>query len=140
QAILEREEISLILLDLILPDMDGRNFLMRIRERLSTATIPVVVLTVKSAEQARAECLALGADEYLEKSVGAEALQSAVLGRLRIGSEMVREFRRDPLTGLPNRAAFHEAFDRARYVAAVAGEPLSVALIDIDHFQIVNDA
>jgi len=140
QAILEKEEISLVLLDLILPDMDGRNFLMKIRERLATVSIPVVVVTVKSAEQAKSECLALGADEYLEKPVTPESLQNAVLGRLRIGSELVREFRRDALTGLPNRAAFHEAYDRARYVASVAGEPLSVALIDIDHFQIVNDA
>src|SRR6185436_5396269 len=92
QAILEKDEISLILLDLLLPDMDGRNLLMKIRERLSTAAIPVVVLTVRSAEQARAECLGLGADEYLEKPIPAEALQSAVLGRLRVGSDIVREF------------------------------------------------
>jgi diguanylate cyclase (GGDEF)-like protein len=140
QAILEKHEISLILLDLILPDTDGRNLLMKLRERLATATIPVVVVTVKSAAQARAECMALGADEYLEKPVSPEALLAAVLGRLRVGSDIVREFRRDPLTGLPNRAAFHEAFDRARYVASVAGEPLAVGLIDIDHFQLVNDA
>lgn len=140
QAILEKHEISVILLDLILPDMDGRNFLLRLRERLATATIPVVMMTVKSAAQARAECLGLGADEYLEKPVTPEALQSTVFGRLRIGSDIVRELRRDPMTGLPNRAAFHEAFDRARYVARVAGEPLSVALIDLDHFQLVNDA
>jgi diguanylate cyclase (GGDEF)-like protein len=140
QAILEKHEVSLILLDLILPDTDGRSLLMKLRERLDTATIPVVVVTVKSAGQARAECLALGADEYLEKPVAPEALLGAVLGRLRVGSDIVREFRRDPLTGLPNRAAFHEAFDRARYVASAAGEPLAVGLIDIDHFQLVNEA
>jgi two-component system cell cycle response regulator len=140
QAILEKHEVSLILLDLILPDTDGRSLLMKLRERLATAAIPVVVVTVKSAAQARAECMALGADEYLEKPVCPEALQAAVLGRLRAGSDIVREFRRDPLTGLPNRAAFHEAFDRARYVASAPGEPLSVGLIDIDHFELVNEA
>lgn len=139
-ALLEKHEVSLILLDLILPDTDGRNLLLKIRERLSTATIPVVVMTVKNAGQARPECLALGADEYLEKPLNPEALQAAVSGRLRSGSDLVREFRRDPLTGLPNRAAFHEAFDRARYVASVASEPLALALIDLDHFQMVNDA
>jgi diguanylate cyclase (GGDEF)-like protein len=139
-AMIEKQEISLVVLDLILPDTDGRNLLMKLREKLSTATIPVVVVTVKSAGQARAECLALGADEYLEKPLTPESLRNAVLGRLRVGSDIVREFRRDPLTGLPNRAAFHEAFDRARYVASVAGEPLSVALLDIDHFELVNNA
>ena len=139
-ALIEKKEISLVVLDLILPDTDGRNLLMKLREKLATATIPVVVVTVKSAAQARAECLALGADEYLEKPVTPEALRNAVFGRLRAGSDIVREFRRDPLTGLPNRAAFHEAFDRARYVASVAGEPLTVALLDVDHFDLVNDA
>ena len=140
QAILERHDISLILLDLILPDMDGRNLLAKLRERVATAVVPIIVMTVKSAAQARAECLALGADEYFEKPVDPDVLQLAVLGRLRTGSDLLREFRRDPLTGMPNRAAFHEAFERARYVASVAAEPLSVAMIDIDHFQIVNDS
>lgn len=139
-ALIEKKEISLVVLDLILPDTDGRNLLMKLREKLATATIPIVVVTVKSAAQARAECLALGADEYLEKPVTPDALRNAVFGRLRAGSDIVREFRRDPLTGLPNRAAFHEAYDRARYVASVAGEPLTVALLDIDHFELVNEA
>jgi diguanylate cyclase (GGDEF)-like protein len=140
QAILEQQDVSLILLDLILPDTDGRNLLARLRDRVATAVIPVLVMTVKSAERARAECLALGADEYFEKPVVVEDLQNAVSARLRTGSDLQREFRRDPLTGLPNRAAFHESFDRARYVATLAGEPLSVALIDLDHFKLVNDA
>jgi len=140
EAILEQQDVTLILLDLILPDTDGRNLLARLRERVVTAVIPVLVMTVKSAERARAECLALGADEYFEKPVVAEDLQNAVSARLRTGSDLLREFRKDPLTGLPNRAAFHESFDRARYIAAVAGDPLSVALIDLDHFKLVNDA
>jgi len=137
-SLLESREVSLIVLDLILPDTDGRNLLVKVRERLATATIPVVVITFRSAEQARIECLALGADGFLEKPVSAEALQITVEAKLaaRVDS---KEQRRDPLTGLPNRAAFLESYDRVQYVARTAGAPLSLALVDVDHFDLVND-
>ena len=138
-ALLETREVALIVLDLILPDTDGRNLLVKIRERLATATTPVVVITFRSAEQARIECLALGADGFLEKPVSPEALQIAVEAKLAGRTDAAREQRRDPLTGLPNRAAFLESFNRFPYVARSAGAPLSFAVIDVDHFDLVND-
>lgn len=138
-AILEKQEISLILLDLILPDTDGRNLLVRIRERLATATVPIIVVSVKSGSQIPVECSALGADGFLEKPLSPEALQSLVAAKLRLGADPSRELRRDPLTGLPNRAAFHEAFERAQVVARLSGTPLNIALVDVDHLDLVND-
>lgn len=140
KEILDRQGVSLILLDLILPDMDGRNLLMHIRERLATAATPVVVVTVKGAGQARAECLALGADDYLEKPLSAQAVQAAVNARLEAGAETRHELGTDPATGLPNRAAFHEAFERARFQALATGAPLAVALVNLDHFGKASDA
>jgi two-component system, cell cycle response regulator len=130
-VILEEREVSLILLDLILPDTDGRNLLVKLRERLSSASIPVIVTTAKGAEQTRAECLALGADDFLEKPVPPEILEAAVAARLRRG-EGARQLRRDPLTGLPNRAALHEAFQRGTYVAGLAGEELTLAVLNLE--------
>lgn len=137
-AILETRDVALIVLDLILPDTDGRNLLLKIRERVASATTPVLVITCKIASNARMECLALGADGFLEKPVSPEELQAMVDARLAAGSDVSREFRRDPLTGLPNRAAFLENYDRMQYVARTAGAPLSIGLIDIDHFDLVN--
>src|SRR5882672_5550164 len=105
-AVLESQEVSLIILDLILPDADGRNLLVKIREKLTTATTPVLVVSFKSAAQTRIECMALGADGFLEKPISPEQLQAAVDARLVKRPEGAREQRRDPLTGLPNRAAF----------------------------------
>jgi diguanylate cyclase (GGDEF)-like protein len=138
-SLLETRQVSLIVLDLILPDMDGRNLLVKLRERLGTATTPVVVITFRSAEQARIECLALGADGFLEKPVSPEALQIAVEAKLAVRPDSSKEQRRDPLTGLPNRAALLESYDRVQYMARGAGAPLSLALIDVDHFDLVND-
>ncbi len=134
QGVLEEREVSLIILDLILPDTDGRNFLVRLRERLATAAVPVVVLTVKRASQAKAECLALGADDFIEKPAGREALRAAVEARLRSDGGPARELRRDPLTGLPNRAAFTETFQRHRPGIAPASEPVTLALLELDGF------
>ncbi len=139
QAIVQDRVISLVLLDLILPDGDGRNFLLRLRERPATAGIPVIVVTVKGADQAKAECLALGAEDYVEKPVNADALQAAVRAKLGIGPEATLAARRDPLTGLPNRAAFHEAFLQARFLSGTPGDPLSIGIVDLDNFKSVND-
>jgi two-component system, cell cycle response regulator len=137
QAILEREDVSLILLDLVLPDSDGRNFLSRLQERLGTAQIPVVVLTALRARQARAECLALGADDFIEKPVRLERLH-AVAGRLRLGAGMARELGRDRVTGLPNRAAFHEYFKRIRSGIVNSHDPTTAAILALDRFESLN--
>lgn len=131
-AILEEKDVALIILDLLLPDTDGRNLLLKLREKPWTASIPVVVTTVKGGRQTKAECLALGADDFLEKPLNVDVLRAAVASHLRASADAPRESRRDPLTGMPNRAAFHEAFDRAKYVAGLAGEPLSVAILELD--------
>lgn len=139
QAALEDRRISLILLDLVLPDVDGRDLLLRLRERPATAGIPVIVVTVKGAELAKAECLALGADAYLEKPVNPEALAAAVEAHLRNFPEGPVS-RRDPLTGLPNRAVFREAFPRFQGAAGLPESPLALAVLDFDDFGEVNES
>ncbi len=140
EAILASEPVSLIVLDLVLPDTDGRNLLMRLRERPSTANIPVIVLTVRDSALARSECFALGADEFFEKPFDPEAVATAVAAKLQRAAEMSQDTRHDPLTDLPNRAGFLEAFQRARALAARQRDPLSIGFIDLDHFKRVNDA
>jgi two-component system cell cycle response regulator len=137
QAILEDRAVSLILLDLILPDIDGRVFLSRLRGCIATAQVPVIVLTVKSAAQARAECFALGADDFIQKPVKAETLKEIVAARLLLGSGIARELSRDPITGLPNRAAFYELFKRMRSGIASSRQPASAAILALDGFETV---
>ncbi len=138
--ILAQKSISLIVLDLILPDTDGRNLLLRLRERPATAGIPVIVVTVKGAAEAMDECMALGANGFLEKPVNPAALAAAVAGRLAAGSDLAEASRRDPLTGLPNRAAFHEVHGRLRHSFGTEGTPLTLALADIDGLRGINDS
>ncbi len=139
EALLEEKKISLILLDLILPDTDGRNFLVRLKERPSTANVPVIVLSAKLGAQPKTECFALGADAYYEKPFEVETICAAVSAWLYRTEGNLRESRRDHLTGLPNRAAFREGFQRNVSLAGRRNEVVSVAILDLDRFKYVND-
>jgi two-component system cell cycle response regulator len=139
EALLEEKRVSLILLDLILPDTDGRNFLVRLKERAQTASVPVIVLSAKLGAQPKTECFALGADAYYEKPFEVETICAAVSSWLHRTEGNLRESRRDSLTSLPNRAAFRESYQRNLSLASRRREPLSVAILDLDRFKAVND-
>jgi two-component system cell cycle response regulator len=135
--LLATEDISVVLLDLVLPDADGRDILVNLRKSPRTAWLPVIVLTAKDDSLTQSECYALGADGFLAKPVDWEVLKSAVSGKLQRAHQLHREARLDPLTLLPNRAAFWDAFERA--LAQRDGAPLSVCIIDLDYFKSIND-
>lgn len=139
EEFLEESELSLIVLDLVLPDGDGRNLLARLRERRKTALVPVVVLSAGTGAVTKTECFALGADDYFEKPFDPETLASAVSARLERMGELRRESVQDTLTGVSNRASLHESFTRMISLSARLKQPLCISLIDLDHFKAVND-
>jgi diguanylate cyclase (GGDEF)-like protein len=139
EEILLSKPVSLVILDLILPDMDGRTFLARLRETARTAALPVFVLTALRGAQPKTECFALGADEYFEKPLDPETFSSAVAAKLHQAGRILSGLHQDPLTGLMNRVAFSGSFDRVRAYARRSREPLSLAMLDLDFFKSVND-
>ena len=139
RTILNERQVSLVVLDLILPDLDGRSFLLNLRDRLAMSALPVVVVTCKGTEQVRDECMALGADDFIEKPFAAGFVRDVVSARLRKGADRVRHMRQDALTGLANRALFYEILGRYRCAAKETKDPLSVALLDIDRLRSIND-
>ena len=130
--VLQARDVSLLVLDLFLPDTDGRNLLMRLREHPETAGIPTVVLSGHASERTESECLALGADAFFEKPFDARAVATFVSSRLRRLEREERRSRTDPLTGLENQAALREAYEDRE------GERVLV-FVDLDLFQSVND-
>ncbi len=136
---LAEQEFDLMILDLVLPDIDGRNFLIKLREEHQTATLPVLVLSAKSSPQIKAECFALGADEYFEKPLDASLLTTRVAVTLQRSKTLEKQTRYDALTQLPNRAAFTESFESQSKLAVRGDSALCLGMIDIDHFKRVND-
>ena len=74
---------SLILLDLFLPDADGRTLLLELREQPATAEVPIIIISANSGVPAKAECFALGATGFLEKPLEPELLEALVGAQLR---------------------------------------------------------
>jgi diguanylate cyclase (GGDEF)-like protein len=126
-----------VVLDLILPDSDGRNILMEFRSDPRTAGLPLFVVSARLGTHTKAECFALGADAYFEKPLDLEAFAVAVSARLE-RHDAVQLARRDAVTGLPNRAAFFELLAHMR--ANTAPEtPFSLAVLDLDHFRWIEE-
>lgn len=131
--VLEARDVSVVMLDLFLPDTDGRNLLMRLREKPETAAIPAVVVSGHASAGTEAECLALGADAFFEKPFDARAVANFVISRLRRLEERERTSRTDPLTGLANQAALREAYEEK------GDRQWILVFVDLDLFQSVND-
>lgn len=80
---LQEEKPSLILLDIMLPGEDGLSILKKIRASASTSSLPVMMITAKSAEYDKVAGLDLGADDYIAKPFGMAELVARVKALLR---------------------------------------------------------
>lgn len=123
---------DLILLDVMMPEMDGLAALAALRAQPLTANVPIVLLTAKALAQDRIAGLNQGADDYIAKPFDVEELVARVQTVLRRSREM-RDL--SPLTGLPgNFRIAAELRDRI-----TAGVPLAVVHADLDNFKAFND-
>lgn len=123
---------DLVLLDLMMPDMDGIEVCVHLRANRSTYLIPVIMLTASALHDHRLEALRTGVDDYLSKPFDPEELEvriQTLIRRVRLSRAS------NPLTGLPgNLAIEHELNQRI-----ARGEQLACAYIDIDNFKAFND-
>lgn len=88
--ILQEEKIDLILLDIVMPEMDGFEVCRRIKADESTWEIPVIFITVKSSEQDIQQCFELGVVDYVAKPFNAIELLARVQTHLKLRSYQVR--------------------------------------------------
>ena len=137
---LEAVAPDLLLLDLEMPGFSGVELCEAVRADPRWTQLPVLFLTARSDAEAVRGVFAAGADDYMTKPVVEEELVQRIENRL----ERVRLLRdladRDPLTGLANRRKASEELERLERLAKRYGQPLTVALLDIDHFKQVNDS
>jgi diguanylate cyclase (GGDEF)-like protein len=147
-SFLEKVSPDLVLLDYLLPDGDGFDFLRAIKKKKKE--IPSVVLTEQGDEMIASRLIREGADDYLTKSRFDRETISACIRNAMEKENLKRDIRRarkkisematrDELTGLYNRRYFMEALDRERSLAERHGKPLSLCMMDLDLFKNVKD-
>ena len=124
---------DLVILDQLMPGLDGVEVIRRLRAQVVTSALPIIVLTARSQTVDKVVALTAGADDYLVKPFDTMELVVRVRGTLRRN----QEFRdASPLTGLPgNNRILREIGDRLR-----SGQEFAVCYCDIDGFKAVNDA
>jgi diguanylate cyclase (GGDEF)-like protein len=140
---------DLILLDIMMPLLDGYEICRRLKADVKLKDVPVVFITALSEAEAEATGLDLGAVDFLTKPI------NVPIARKRIHNHLEREHlrkvveaqrdaleqlaRTDSLTGLTNRRYFLELADRELKRAIRQGDGFSLLMMDVDHFKNIND-
>ena len=140
---------DLILLDVMLPDLDGYEISRRIKTDVSLPFIPIILVTARDSTQDKVAGLDAGADDYLTKPINFPELEARVRSMLRIKrlqdelEEKNRELEQlsisDGLTGLYNHRHIQELLEEEFERANRSGDPISVVMLDLDRFKNVND-
>ncbi|MEZ5729372.1 MAG: EAL domain-containing protein [Burkholderiaceae bacterium] len=131
---------DLLLLDLMMPEMDGFEVLKQVRNHESLRYTPIIVLTAAADPDTKLKALELGATDFLAKPVDASELTLRVRNALAFKAYQDRLARQDALTGLPNRGAFLESVERTLRKAIEDRRTFALISIDLDRFKQVNDS
>jgi diguanylate cyclase len=130
---------GLILLDLMMPELNGFELLQLIRQDERLRYTPVIVLTAASDPASKLRALELGATEFLSKPVDASELKIRVRNSLAFKVYQDRLANDDPLTGLPNRRVFVEQLKAGLVRARYSRGTLALLHLNLDRFRQIND-
>lgn len=140
---LAREENpDLILLDLDMPDTDGMTLCRQLKDDKNLADIPVIFLTGTIDTETKVQAFDLGAVDYVTKPFDAVELKARVCAALktkRYRDLLVTKAQIDALTGLWNRGHFNDQLVIEHKALERYGHPVSLLMMDIDHFKPIND-
>jgi diguanylate cyclase (GGDEF)-like protein len=133
---------DLILLDVMMPDMDGYELCRRLKQDAATAGIPVIFITALSEVTDEERGLRLGAVDFITKPFHLPIVKARIQNhiKLKMMTNLLESMAwMDGMTGIPNRRRLDEALDIEWNRAQRSGSPLSLILADIDYFKEYND-
>lgn len=137
--VLADQNFDLVVMDFHMPGCNGPELAAVIRQQQEYVSIPIVFLSGETDRFQQLAAMDQGGDDFLTKPIAPYHLKSAITNRAH-RSRILREFMvRDSLTGLLNHTTTKARLDAEVARARRNAEPLSFAMIDIDHFKRVND-
>ena len=134
-----KDEISLILLDIIMPVMDGYTFLSLIKADPDYSSIPVIVTTQNDGESDEVTALSLGAADFVAKPYRPQIILHRVASIINLleTAAMINQVQYDKLTGLYSKEFFNE---RAKNILLQnPDKSYDIVCSDIDNFKLIND-
>ena len=133
---------DLILLDVLMPEMDGMATIRALKREDATRNIPVIFITALDSPTDEEQGLNLGAVDYIAKPFHPSIVRVRVRNHLQIVHQrrlLEQLAALDGLTGIPNRRRFDESYALEWRRCQRAGQPLSLVVADVDHFKAYND-
>lgn len=137
-----RNPPDLILLDVIMPGMDGHEVCRLLKADPATQDIPVIFVTAQESPADETKGLNIGAVDFITKPVNPSVVRARVKAQLTIKrqADLLRSLVFiDGLTGVANRRLFDEALEKEGRHSLRNQTPLAIIMIDIDHFKQFND-
>jgi two-component system cell cycle response regulator len=155
-AYVEQTPPDLILLDVMMPEMDGNEVARRIKGNKALPFIPIIMQTALDSTEDKVEGLEAGADDYITKPIDFAELRARLRSMLRIkrlqealeerekellevNKKLTYMSQTDGLTGLDNRRHLNERIEEMFQHAQRLNEPFSCVMCDLDKFKSVND-
>jgi diguanylate cyclase (GGDEF)-like protein len=138
--IASRRRIDLILLDIMMPEVDGYEVCQLLKADPQLAEIPVIFVTAKTDTEDEAKGFAVGAVDYITKPVKRLTVQARVHTHLQLKAHRDRLktlANVDGLAGIPNRAFLDQVLEREAKRASLDGSPLSLLMVGIDAFDTI---
>jgi len=137
------EAPDIILLDAEMPGLSGFELCGQLKQAPHLSDIPVIFITGHADEASELKGLESGAVDFIAKPAKPLLVRARVRAHMQL-KLMTDELRRnasfDPLTGLANRRVFQQVFEREVERARRTSRPLSILMVDVDHFKLYNDS
>ncbi|CAK0776062.1 two-component system, chemotaxis family, response regulator WspR [Gammaproteobacteria bacterium] len=136
------EKPDLILLDVMMPDLDGYEVCRRLKSNLATQDIPIIFVTARSEVSDQEYGFNLGAVDYITKPFELPVVRARIRNHIKLKqkTELLENLAMlDGLTDIPNRRRFDEMIAIEWRRARRNTLPLSVLMVDVDHFKAYND-
>ncbi|MBK1721263.1 diguanylate cyclase domain-containing protein [Thiocystis violacea] len=136
------EKPDLVLLDVMMPGMDGYEVCRRLKVSPATQDIPIIFVTAKNEIEDETLGFDLGAVDYVTKPFSLPSVRARVRTHVRLKRQadlLESLISLDGLTNIPNRRRFDAALHVEWGRAVKDREPLSLLMIDVDHFKGYND-